>query len=233
MDLPPYETLVTLLEHVDAFAVAEHLQALGTPGEVSNAYDQLLRNAYWEHKDLRMVMLLGTAGIYYNFAHAKLAADDEARMAFKSGAKRLAYNMGSFSWVGWDEPGITITPADKLRGLEAARLNLRLAIELQKPFDKVRAGAWLVGAQLLAAGQFAEALFQFRFALPEKSDKDYPLFCGYVLLAELLTGTDGAERQWEEHLAMLREVGTEEGDYAETQLLTVHRVFGGKGAAQQ
>jgi hypothetical protein len=229
MELPPYETLVTLLEHVDAFAVAEHLQALGTPSEVSNAYDQLLRNAYWEHKDLRLVMLLGTAGIYYNFAHAKLAADDETRLGFKSGAKRLAYNMGSFSWPGWDEPGIVITTADKVRGLEAARLNLRLAIELQKPFDKIRAGAWLLGAQLLSAGSVEEALFQFRYAVPEKSDKDYGLFCGYVLLAERMNEVEGAEERWEEHLAHLRTFSTEESKFAETQLLTAYRVFVGAG----
>lgn len=225
MDLPPYETLVTLLEHVDAFAVVEHLQALGTPAEVSNAYDQLLRDAYWDKKDLRLVMLLGTAGIYYNIAHAKLAADDDTRMALKSAAKRLAYNMGSFSWIGWDEPGIVITPADKVRGLEAARLNLRLAIELQKPFEKVRAGAWLLGAQLLAAGQVEDALFQFRFAVPEKSDKDYSLFYGYVLLAEVMSDVEGAEPRWDEHLAGLRGQGTEEAKFAEGQLLTARKVF--------
>jgi hypothetical protein len=225
MDLPPYETLVTLLEHVDAFAVVEHLQALGTPSEVSNAYDQLLRDAYWEHKDLRMVMLLGTAGMYYNIAHAKLAADDETRMAFKSAAKRLAYNMGSFSWTGWNEPGITITPAEKARGLEAAKLNLRLAIELQKPFDKVRAGAWLLGAQLLSAGEIEEALFQFRFAVPESTDKEYGLFYGYVLLAEVIMETADADRRWEEHLAGLRAAATEDAKFAEGQLLTAYGVF--------
>lgn len=229
MELPPYETLVTLLEHVDAFAVVEHLQALGTPPAVSEAYDQLLRDAYWEHKDLRMVMLLGTAGIYYNIAHAKLAADDAAREAFKSAAKRLAYNMGSFSWPGWDEAGITITKADRVRGLEAARLNLRLALELQKPFDKVRAGAWLVGAQLLSAGEIEEALFQFRYALPEKTDKEYGLFSGYVLLAEVILGMEGAEARWEAHLKELAAAGTEDAKFAEGQLATAHRVFAAPG----
>jgi len=225
MEIPPYETLVTLLEHVDAFAVVEHLQALGDGEEVSAAYDQLLRDAYWEHKDLRMVMLLGTAGIYFNFVQAKVTTDDAARMKFKSAAKRLAYNIGSFSWPGWAEQGITITESDRVRGLEAARLNMRLALELQVPFDKIEAAAWLMGAQLLAAGQVEEALFQFRYAVPEEEHKDYGLFLGYVLLAEKLLGVTGAKEKYELHLGKLREGGTEEGKFAEGQLETARAVF--------
>jgi hypothetical protein len=225
MEIPPYETLVTLLEHIDAFAVVEHLQALGNGEEVSAAYDQLLRDAYWEHKDLRMVMLLGTAGIYFNIGQAKIAADDAARMKFKSAAKRLAYNVGSFSWPGWAEQGITISETDKVRGLEAARLNMRLALELQVPFDKIEAAAWLLGAQLLAAGQAEEALFQFRYAVPEEEHKDYGLFQGYVLLAERLLGVDGAREKYDGHVAKLRLSETEEGKFAEGQLETARKVF--------
>jgi hypothetical protein len=227
METPPYQTLLTLLEHVDAFAVIEHLQALGTPVEVAAAYDALVRDAYWQQKDLAMVGLLATAGIYYCFAHAKLAADEDMRAGFKSTAKTLAYNLASFTWPGWDEPGVTIDPADMARGLDAARLNVRLSMELGKSFDKVRSAAWLLGAHLLAAGRLEEAAFQFRYAVPGPNEKDHALFKGYALLADLLMeGPAGpASMVWAEYLAALDAVPDEQAKFAREQLATAHRVF--------
>jgi hypothetical protein len=226
MEIPPYETLVTLAREVDPFAMAEHLQALGSPREVAEAYDQLLRDAYWSHKDIAMVVALATAGIYYCFAHARLAADDAARRDFKSTAKVLAYNLGSFTWPGWDEPGVTICAMDQRRGLEGARLNLRLAVELQKPFEKICGGAWLLGAHLLAVGELEEALFYFHYSVPETDHAEYGLYQGYVLLGEMVAGREGAYERLETHLDELTRMGGEAAIFARDQLRTARRVFG-------
>jgi hypothetical protein len=225
MEIPPYETLATLAEHVDDYAVVEHIQALGTPAEVAEAYDQLLRDAYWKHKDLPLAVTLATSGIHYCFAHAKLAGDDATRASFKSQAKTMAFNLASFTWPGWDEPGISITSADRARGLEAAKLNLRLAVELQKPFDKVCAGAWLLGAHLLAAGELDEALFHFRYAVPEAEDANYALYEGYVLLAQILLKEATAHAAWNALLASLHARTDDTAKFARDQLMVAHRVF--------
>lgn len=225
MQIPPYETLATLASHVDPLAVVEHLQAMGSPADVASAYDTLLRDAYWKHKDLPLVLLLATAGMHFCLTHAKLQSDDALRTAFKSNAKALAYNLASFTWPGWAEPGITITPEQQARGMEAARINLRFALELNKPFDKVRAAAWLLGAHLLAVNQTEDALFQFQFAVPEKDAPDYELFHGYTLLAEVLMKDAEAETEWHQLLADLLAKNDEQSTFAREQLLTARRVF--------
>jgi len=68
----------------------------------------------------------------------------------RSTAKGLAYDVGSLTWPGWEEPGIDPTPEDLAFGRECARLNLRLAIELKKPALKISMAYWLVGADALA-----------------------------------------------------------------------------------
>jgi hypothetical protein len=110
-------------------------------------------------------------------------------------------------------------------GLDAAKLNLRLAKELSNPADRVEDAHWLLGAHLLSGGDPTGALAQFQQCSPEKR----PLFAGYVLLARILLPEPGAQHEFDGLLAAMRARGNDEGKFNESQLSTAHRVFVGRG----
>ena len=89
------------------------------------------------------------------------AQDAEKAKELRSAAKRLAYDLGSFTWPGWDEPGIELSAAYLAFGREAAQLNLRLAHELDKGALPISRANWLLGAHCLAAREFQEAARYF------------------------------------------------------------------------
>jgi hypothetical protein len=106
-------------------------------------------------------------------------------------AKHLAYNAGSFTWPGWREAEIDPSPADLAFGMDCARLNLRLAIELNRPPMGLSKAHWLIGAHAMALGDFDLAAKEFQLAReglsPEnESEKalDYA-DAGYWALARL------------------------------------------------
>ncbi|MEK6223007.1 MAG: hypothetical protein N2D54_12245, partial [Chloroflexota bacterium] len=88
---------------------------------------------------------IAQVGIEYN--SQKAAETDDVGLAneFKGKAKALNYNLASFSWPGWDEPGFMDIPTDILAlGLQAAHENLRLAIELKKEEVRVSRAHWAI-----------------------------------------------------------------------------------------
>ncbi len=235
---PMYDQFLTIAHNHDLFTALDHLHSSGTPTQVATLYDQLLRDAYWKHKNLPLATTLATAGIHFCLTHAHhahLTPDPSLATSLKSSAKALAYNLASFTWPGWDEPGISPTPADIALGHEAAKLNLRLALELQKPPDKIRNAHWLLGAHLLAAptpDHLQHALIQFQRALPPDPsnptappDPDHPLYQGYILLTQLLLQHPTAEQQWTTHLDTLQSTPNEANQFALTQLTTARRIF--------
>ena len=106
-----------------------------------------------------------------------------------------------------ERAGISPTGRDIAIGFEAARLNLRLALELHKPEESVQDARWLLGAHLIAAGETGAALEQFQRCSPETR----PLFAGYVLLARALLHQAGAEQEFDELLAAMRAHGGDDG----------------------
>ncbi len=78
--------------------------------------------------------------------------DPELANKLRSGAKGCADDFASYAWSGWDEPGITITQADRAAGFDAARVNLRLAIELERGDLPTSRAHWMVGAYYLETG---------------------------------------------------------------------------------
>lgn len=145
------------------FNVIEEIQRAGSPAEVAERYASLLLDLYWKQHDLPAVVAIGRAGILYCLTQSVtegVAVESSARL--RSAAKGLAYNVGSFTWPGWEEPGISPTAADLAAGRECASLNLRLAIELKKPADRIAMAHWLVGAHAMASRDADLAEVQFR-----------------------------------------------------------------------
>ncbi len=128
------------------------------------AYSEAMRHAYREDKDLSAAMAIAWAGISRLLALAH-ASDPDQAYEFRSQAKALSYDLASFTWAGWDEPGIVITPPEARAGCAAARANLELAKELEKgELPRARAH-WILGAHELAAGRPEEARADFESAV--------------------------------------------------------------------
>jgi hypothetical protein len=210
-------------------AVDEFHQALaGSAAANAERFHKALLDAYWKRKHLPAVVALGTAGIHYAVAQAAAIPGDAHEL--RSLAKAMSYDLGSFTWPGWDEPGIVPTLEQIARGLDAARLNLQLAVELGKPAERVRGAHWLLGAQLLAScaeGSVTEATEHLRQAVPPESDPHYLMFSGYVLLARRMAQDSSAEGPWEALIKELAEQPTEAAKYGLQQLQGAARVLMG------
>jgi hypothetical protein len=83
----------------------------------------------------------------------------------------------------------------------------------------------MLGAHLLAAGRHDEALFHFRYALPEKGHEDFPLFHGYVLLTQIVLKIPAADGGWNVLMQSLEGRTDDTSVFARNQLTTVRKVF--------
>lgn len=129
-----FEEIQQLLRGRDSFAAIELIQKQGIPLEIAARFKSLVTELYWKTHDLPAVVVIGRAGILYCLGQSLTAGNSpEAARKLRSFAKGLAYDIGSFTWPGWEEPGIHPTPDEIAFGRECANLNLRLAIELNKP----------------------------------------------------------------------------------------------------
>lgn len=215
------DEIVRFVRDGDAAAAVRCVERDGTPQEIAQRFDDVVRGLYWERKDLAAVVAVAHGGIRYCLAKIGESADRDGASFFGGKAKTLAANLASFTWPGWDETGIVPTADDLAEGLRAAELNLRLAVELGKPEERVQDAHWLLGAHLIAAGDAAGALEEFRQCSPETR----PLFAGYELLARILLREEGADREFDELLTAMRDRGDKDSKFSEAQLATARRVF--------
>jgi hypothetical protein len=225
------DTVLPLLEEQGVFGVIELLAAEADPLAATRVFGEVVGELYWKQKDLHRTVVLAQAGIQFGLTAAVIANDQDAERAgeIRGVVKGLAYNLAAFVWPGWDEPGIEISAADLAFGREAARLNLRLAHELNKPDLPVSRAYWLVGAHCLSAGEFQEALDQFTtsetYAQKAGASGEILLGKGYRFLAQRLLAPQeaGADASLEQICAQLSE--TPEGAELAAQLRTSWRVF--------
>lgn len=160
------EKAIELCLEQDTFAAIEFLATQQDQLDVIKTYGDVMHHFYWKSKDLTHSVAMGRAGLQYGLTSAAQykESDPERSAELKSAAKALAYDIASFTWDGWAEPGIEITPSDLKTGLDAAETNLRLAIELQKPDLPMSRAYWMLGAQQLSAHQFDNARTSFQAA---------------------------------------------------------------------
>lgn len=141
-----------------AFATIAALAEIEDLDRVPDAYQQTMRAAYWDDRDVHIVVAVAYAGVSRLLTEAaRVDVDDETEYAMRSAAKGLTYDLASFTWVGWDEPGIEISPAERSAGLAAARTNLSMAYALAKEDLAISRAHWMLGAHLLTAGDLANA----------------------------------------------------------------------------
>ena len=159
-----------------------------------DAYTEAMRHAYWQDKDLSAAMAIAWAGVGRLLALAHESEPSRA-LALRARVKTLTYDLASFTWAGWDEPGIVITPPEARAGCAAARANLDMARDLETA-ELPRARAhWMLGAHELAAGRPDEARASFEAAV-SLSDAAGPegaaeaaLAGAFAVLADLALGT--------------------------------------------
>lgn len=227
-----------LLDESDSFAAAAGIERQGAPEEVLELYRQVTLWLYNEHQDVRGLIALSRAGIQYGLAAAAgcAATDPEFSRRIKGLAKVLAYNLGANTWPGWDDAGIVLTASDVQVGLDAARLNLRLAIELQRGDEPLANAHWLVGAQELARRKYPAATESFaraadRAAATGKQDFEQMMHAYRALADGLADPSSAAAQEFEARIAALRQTGTDDGRFFAEQLETAHRVFTSRAAA--
>jgi tetratricopeptide (TPR) repeat protein len=170
-------TLIAALEERDADAAKRFIEDESDARRVLAMYHGAIRHAYWSNKDLAMVVALGRHAIAYGTA----GAHDDA-------LKPITYDIGSFCWPGWDEPGITVDETTLAFGADVAALNLDLALRLQRPPLAQAMAHWLVGAYELATGRRDDAARYFERALAlARTSADRPtelLMSAYLAVAE-------------------------------------------------
>ncbi len=220
----------------DTFKAIEFLEQSGNPAEVADRYSQLLRMLYFKKKDVPLMVRFGRAGIDYALAQARIVetSDSNAARQLEGVAKTIAYNLGVNTWPGWNDEGIVIDKGSKRAGLDAARLNMRLAIELKR-HDEVLANAhWLLGAQLLAADKpeaaaksFKTAAETFRVANKSESALMADGYCGIARRLVEPTQDSGIE-EMRAAIDALVELGSEDAKFFADQLKTAAKVFSTK-----
>jgi hypothetical protein len=175
---------------------------------------QVRQALYWEKKDLASYVVVATHLL--DTALANSVGTTEVSRFFAARSVGLSYDIASLTWSGWDEPGVTVSPALQAAGLEAARLNFKLAQNDQVPDGQRKAAHFILGAQLLAAGDVTEAIDVW------SSSPDPQGTRAWILLANVVRGADPAELN-----ALLKELRNQGGDAAETakQVQAARAVF--------
>ncbi len=225
-----------LLKDGDTFQAIQFLSAQGAPKRVAERYEDVVMDLYWKERAIPEMVAVARAGIQYCLTKAQEVEKEDPELAvyLKSSAKTNAYNLASFTWPGWDEKDLVIREADLEAGLDAARLNLRLAYELDKGPLRISMAHWALGAQLMAAGRHEEAVEAFALS-KEKAhaalDSLYEMLAlGYVGVAKILSGNLRAEGEKDLAKATgeLKKLKTDDGRFCIDQLETAMRVFGEK-----
>lgn len=217
----------------DTFQAFEFLEAHDHPREVAERYSELVRRIYAEKKDIPLMLAFGRQGISVALRDAKAlqATDRETSLALQGIAKSIAYNLGSNTWPGWDEPGIVLTRSDIVLGVDAAALNLRLGKELQRGPEPMGNAYWLAGAQHLAGGRAPQALEAFTAAKVEfaKAGKpDYVLMTtGYLALTRRLVEETRAAgtAELQRALAELQQSPSDDAKFFAEQIRTAERIL--------
>jgi len=219
------------LQQGDSGLAAARITDGREPREAAGLFIDLAGQVFQQDKDLTGSALLSLAGIHYCLSRADGLEETDAELTrlLRRTAMAIAYNLAANAWPGWAEEGIAIDATARAIGLDAARLNLRLARELEMGLEAEANGLWIVGAQLMASDRLEDAARAFQAAealYAEAKAEEYRLMAhGYDALTALLSGVEGGEASFEATLSDLRRLDTEDSRFFADQLAVAREVF--------
>ncbi|MCY4437570.1 MAG: hypothetical protein OXE05_09595 [Chloroflexi bacterium] len=217
----------------DLFAASAYVLGVGATQAVVAAFENLILDCYHRAKSVEQVLHFGSAGIHYCLASAQEldSHDDAAARELRYAAKRMATNVASFTWPGWDEPGVTISPELMQQGMMFARYSVRQLHELDPTAEQLAFTYWFLGAHLMAGRQYAEALTVFEAAhaynQEHGSDPEGRLMLeGYIGLTKLLAGQEQCgDTEYCAAITALQVRDSEDAQFYAEQLKTVRAVL--------
>lgn len=217
----------------DSFQVIEYITSLGDEIEVAKNFNNLILDLYWKDKSLPYTVVMGRAGLQYILQKSTELEKKDPKKAkqLKVYAKKLAYNISSFTWPGWDEPGVVVKKDYIVVGLDAAKLNLRLTTLLNSGVLKTSIAYWMLGAQQLANEDYTKALKSFsvskELADKAKSREQQLLTLGFMGICRLLEGSDknNGEQMYKDTIKELESINTKNANAFVQQLITARKVF--------
>ncbi|RKX31018.1 MAG: hypothetical protein DRP46_04270 [Candidatus Zixiibacteriota bacterium] len=226
-----FENVKSLIENQDFFRAVAFIQGLGEPDEVAKAYENLVLDFYWKKKSVADMSAFARSGLQYCLTEAEALGRDDPELAkkLKVSARRISYNLASFTWPGWDEKGIVITASDIAIGLDAARLNVRLVDELNEGDTPHSIACWGLGAQLIAVQEYDKALEEFKkskeYARNAADELSELLADGYIGITMIISGDESGQDILGEAIKRLNDIGSEDALYFVEQFNTVMNVF--------
>jgi hypothetical protein len=217
----------------DTYHACRGIERGRTASEAAELYHAVAQPLHLQHKNVRAMVALSRAGIHLALTEADRvqAAEPELAAKLRGQAKTLAYDLGSNLWPGWQDEGIELSSADLQTGLEAARLNLQLAEELNRPALPRCNAHWLLGAHELARGEAKGAREQFELARKHAEAAGKPEFVamcrGYAAIAALKAQPSDAEaeRELAAVVGALRGMGSDDATFFAGQLESVRKLF--------
>ena len=224
------DAVLEFLTKGDSFVAIEFLSQQDDPLVAADVYNKALKQLYSEEKDIQTVIYMGRAGIQHSLSSATAVGMDVGRAReLKDRARAIAYNVASYTWPGWDEPGIDLGRSEVAQGLDAAAAAARLSAELRMDTIGQSRSIWMLAAQQMAAGDLAEAAGNFKKAAELARTAEAPaeamLSDGYATLVSLLASPDDSAVE-ARYMDVKRQLTAEEdGQFFIEQLDTARRVF--------
>lgn len=210
-----------------AFAAIRAVAEISDPLEAAAQYQEVMKEAYWENKDMALVTAMAYAGADRLLAAATIA-EPAAAFELRCAAKVLMYDLASFSWIGWDEPNLSLTKTDGVAGLAAARTNLTMALELDRGDLALSRAYWMLGGHFLTSGAWRDAVGAYEsardFGRRAGAQAEEELAAAFAAVAALSGGESGASDDLERSIARLKAL--ESGDEFVGQVATVLHVLG-------
>jgi hypothetical protein len=217
----------------DPYCAIEIMARQGDLKTVERVYYEVTRDLYRNLHDLPAFVTVSRQGIDYMLWKASELDPTDSALAeeMRGAAKTLAYNLASNTWPGWNEPEIRITASEMDAGMEAARLNLRLGIELKRGAEPMFNAHWIIGALELARGRHAEAIRSYeqarQIAIEATLRSCALLASGSIAIAKIVGGIDAVEGEREllQVKTSLTSENLNDGKFFSDQLETAYQVF--------
>ena len=228
-----FDTVQSLSVEKDLYAASEFVLGLADESGVAEIFGNLVLDCYWKARSTEQMIHFANAGIHYCLAKACAddGIEDDSAREIRFAAKRMATNAASFTWIGWEEPGVAISAEQMRQGLAFARYSVRQLHELDPTDAQLAFSYWFLAAHLIAEVSYEEALSAFiktkHYNESAGDNPDYQTMLeGYIGLTRILSGdNDAGESEFGSSVAKLESRDGEDSAFYAKQLLSVRAFF--------